>query len=145
MLWFQVGNAIRDSFPSVLGDLSFRMAWAFKYDHETGNDRGIDTHSDKGRVSVNLWVTEDAANLDPESGGLVLYDKAPPDDWAFHAYNQNTSRIMEYLGSDPPFARVPHRQNRALLFLGRRFHRTDRIVFRKGYRYRRINVTFLYD
>ena len=120
------------------------MAWAFTYDHETGNTRGIDAHSDMGKVSINLWVTPDEANLEPETGGLLLYERYPPETWDFASYNHNTTRIQEYLGPEPSFTRVVHRENRCLLFWGRRFHQTDRMRFRKGFKNRRINITWLY-
>jgi hypothetical protein len=27
---------------------------------------------------MNVWLTPDESNLDKESGGLIIYDKAPP-------------------------------------------------------------------
>lgn len=39
---------------------------------------GIATHSDHATVNLNFWVTPDDANLDPSSGGLVVYPKVPP-------------------------------------------------------------------
>jgi hypothetical protein len=41
--------------------------------------------------------------------------------------------------------RIAHRQNRCLLFSGRRFHQSDAMQFKRGYRNRRINLTFLYS
>ena len=35
-------------------------------------------HADHAAVNLNFWVTPDEANLDPLSGGLVVYPKAPP-------------------------------------------------------------------
>ena len=39
---------------------------------------GIGVHADNAAVNLNFWVTPDDANLDPSSGGLVVYPKAPP-------------------------------------------------------------------
>lgn len=39
---------------------------------------GIKVHADSATVNLNFWVTPDQANLDPESGGLVVYPKVPP-------------------------------------------------------------------
>ena len=41
--------------------------------------------------------------------------------------------------------RIAHRQNRCLLFSGRRFHQSDAMQFKRGYRNRRINLTFLFS
>lgn len=39
---------------------------------------GITVHADSASVNLNFWVTPDDANLDPSSGGLVVYPKEPP-------------------------------------------------------------------
>ena len=39
---------------------------------------GIQVHADHATVNLNFWVTPDDANIDPSSGGLVVYPKAPP-------------------------------------------------------------------
>ena len=41
-------------------------------------------------------------------------------------------------------ARVPYRENRAVIFDSALFHQTDVYQFRRGYRSRRINLTLLY-
>lgn len=40
---------------------------------------GITIHADSASVNLNFWVTPDEANLDPTSGGLVVYPKMPPE------------------------------------------------------------------
>lgn len=39
---------------------------------------GIAVHADSATVNLNFWLTPDEANLDPTSGGLVVYPKVPP-------------------------------------------------------------------
>lgn len=39
---------------------------------------GISVHADSAAVNLNFWITPDEANLDPSSGGLVVYPKMPP-------------------------------------------------------------------
>ena len=35
-------------------------------------------HADDAAVNVNLWITDNDANLDPDSGGMIVYkEKAP--------------------------------------------------------------------
>lgn len=41
---------------------------------------GIRVHADVASVNLNFWVTPDDANLDPSSGGLVVYPRVPPED-----------------------------------------------------------------
>lgn len=43
----------------------------------------ISIHADQAKVNINVWLTPDAANLDKENGGLVIYDKTPPQDEVF--------------------------------------------------------------
>lgn len=47
-----------------------KYMWAYKY-HE--DYTGINTHADEAAVNVNIWLTPDDANLDPTSGGLVIF------------------------------------------------------------------------
>ena len=52
------------------------MAWGFKHDTaETRPYYGIKAHADQAAVNFNLWVTPDSANLEPGSGGLVVYSR----------------------------------------------------------------------
>ena len=50
--------------------------WAYKYDSEL--KQGINVHADKGTINLNLWITDGAANLNPQTGGLVVYHYKPP-------------------------------------------------------------------
>ena len=68
-----------------------------------------------------------------------------PLDWNFAKFNQDKGAIRDFLarhGAKP--RRVPHRQNRAVIFDSDLFHETDVIDFKDGYENRRINVTMLY-
>jgi hypothetical protein len=74
-----------------------------------------------------------------------VWDKEAPLDWNFDDYNQDPHRIRRFLESTNANAvRVPHRQNRVVIFNSDLFHKTDSYKFRPGYRNRRLNVTFLY-
>ena len=87
----------------------------------------------------------DEANLDPEHGGLVVWDKAAPLDWDFAKFNADIPAARDFLtrsGARP--ATIPHRANRAVIFDSDLFHETDTITFREGYENRRINCTLLY-
>jgi hypothetical protein len=116
--------------------------WGFKYDSRL---TGINIHADESAVNVNFWLTPDEANLDPESGGLVIWDVAAPLDWDFAKFNANPPAIRDFLaqtGARP--VTVPYRANRAVIFDSDLFHETDTIRFRDGYLNRRINVTMLF-
>ena len=42
----------------------------------------------KAAVNLNFWITNEDANLNKESGGLVIYTQKPPSHWTFEQYNQ---------------------------------------------------------
>jgi hypothetical protein len=106
---------------------------------------GIGVHADFAAVNVNFWITPDEANLDPEHGGLIIWDVAAPLDWDFMKYNAAEGEIRNYLRDTAAKSIVvPYRANRAVIFDSDLFHETDHIRFREGYENRRINVTMLY-
>ncbi|HEX4272315.1 MAG TPA: hypothetical protein VHZ32_13055 [Rhizomicrobium sp.] len=138
----QIAEELRSVFGEICGDHPLKYVWAFKYDSEL---RGIGVHADEAAVNVNFWITPDEANLDPESGGLVIWDKAAPLDWDFSRYNSDVAAIRDFLEQSGARKRVvPYRANRAVIFDSDLFHQTDNIHFRPGYLNRRINVTMLY-
>jgi tetratricopeptide (TPR) repeat protein len=141
-LLVQIAEEQRLALPRIFGDDRIRGLWGYKYD---SRQSGISVHADFAAVNVNFWLAPDDANLDPNHGGLVIWDKEAPQDWDFDDYNNNVSRIQEFLQtSDAKPMVVPHRQNRVVLFNSDLFHRTDDYSFKPGYENRRINVTMLY-
>lgn len=138
----QIALEFAKSYPAIFRDHPLLFAWAFKY--EQGKS-GTSVHADFAAVNVNFWITPDDANLDPDTGGLVIWDKAAPPDWDFARYNTDQDTIREYLAHSGATAmRVPYRANRAVIFDSDLFHGTDVMSFRPGYDNRRINVTLLY-
>lgn len=143
-LLLQISEDLRLRFPRIFKNHRLNQAWAFKYDSEL---TGLNVHADAAAVNVNFWITEDAANLDPEGGGLVVWDKEAPREWNFKEYNnvKNKPRIFEFLESQGAEAvTIPYRENRAVIFNSDLFHETGRLRFKEGYENRRINVTLLY-
>lgn len=71
--------AIAEELLAALGDVSegYQLAqwWGFAYDAKLP---GTDIHGDDADFSLNLWITPDSANLDPNTGGLVVWDKSAP-------------------------------------------------------------------
>ena len=138
----QIAEELRRAYPAVFASHPLAQLWAFKYDSQLP---GIGVHADFAAVNVNFWITPDDANLDPKSGGLVIWDRPAPLDWDFAKYNTDTTAMREFLAqSGARSVTVPHRSNRAVVFDSDLFHETDRIVFKEGYLNRRINITLLY-
>lgn len=141
-LLVQIGRELPQRLPGIFGDHKLLQVWAFKYGAKPD---GIAMHADFAAINVNFWITPDDANLDPDGGGLVVWDKEAPADWDFQTYNNDEDALRRFIaesGAKPHV--VPHRQNRAVIFNSDLIHRTDTIRFREGYENRRINVTFLY-
>jgi len=138
----QIAEETKVALQAVIGNHRLNGLWGYKYDSQQS---GISTHADFAAVNVNFWLTPDAANLAPEHGGLVVWDKEAPMEWDFEQYNSRPDAIAEFLRlSSAREYVVPHRQNRVVLFNSNLFHRTDDYHFATGYENRRINVTMLY-
>lgn len=143
-LLLQVAEELRTAFPGIFHQHRLLQAWAFKQDSAR---RPLKIHADAAAVNVNFWITPDDANLDPASGGLIVWDKEAPRDWDFKVYNSTAfqPKIREFLdqsGASP--VKVPYRANRALVFNSDLFHESDTCAFRDDYESRRTNITFLY-
>ncbi len=138
----QLAEEFRSVFSGICGDLPLKYAWAFKYDSAM---EGVHIHADDAVVNVNFWITPDDANLDPERGGLVVWDVAAPREWDFSKFSSNQAAIRDFLaGKNAKSITVPYRANRAVIFDSDLLHQTDKIRFKEGYSSRRINVTLLY-
>jgi len=143
-LLFQIAEELRLKFPGIFTHHRLTQAWAFKHDSAR---RGLNIHADAAAVNVNFWITEDEANLNPATGGLVVYDKEAPAEWNFKEYNsdKNKPKIMKWLAEAGAEAiTIPYRANRAVVFNSDLFHETDDVTFKDEYVSRRINITLLY-
>ena len=141
-LLLQIGRELPQRLPGIFGHHQLFKVWAFKYGDKPD---GIAMHADFAAVNVNFWITPDDANMDPNSGGLVVWDKEAPPEWDFNTYNLDHRAMQKFIAESGAKAHtIPHRQNRAVIFNSDLIHRTDEIRFRPGYENRRINVTFLY-
>jgi hypothetical protein len=141
-LLMQIAEELRLALPSVIKDHTLREWWAYKYDSKLD---GIPLHADHAAVNVNFWITPDEALLEPDAGGLTVWDREAPLDWDFTRYNQDEAAMREFLEREQAHAvYIPYRQNRVAMFNSDLFHETGSIRFRRGYENRRINITFLY-
>jgi tetratricopeptide (TPR) repeat protein len=141
-LLLQIDEEMRDLYSTVLKQHPLRYWWAYKY--ESGR-LGTHVHADFAAVSVNYWIAPDEANLDANTGGLIIWDKPAPLNWGYEQYNcspQSAHDFLKQAGAQP--ATIPHRGNRAVIFNSNLFHETDKISFKTGYTNKRINITMLY-
>ncbi|MEN9670429.1 MAG: hypothetical protein RL018_706 [Pseudomonadota bacterium] len=138
----EIARQLKTAMPHVVGTQDLRQAWGFKYDQRLG---GINLHADFARVNINFWLTPDEACLDNTTGGIVVYDTPPPEDWSFEKANADSDTIKQYLDAkQAKMVRVPYKMNRCVLFDSTYFHTTDDIHFKDGYENRRINCTLLF-
>lgn len=108
-LLLRIVEELRQRLPGILGRHTLRKMWAYSY---AAGMHGINPHADFAAVNVNFWITPDSANLDPDSGGLIVYPKPVPAGWSFRDYNAAPAdRIYEFLGpARAAGIRIPYRQ-----------------------------------
>jgi Flp pilus assembly protein TadD len=148
-LTLQIAEDLRKKFPKIFKNHQLTQFWAYKYDSracdKNNSFTGIRAHADAAAVNVNFWITPKSANLDPSSGGLVVYNAEAPLEWGFKTYNNlNEEKLQEVLESDKTKTIVPYNENRVVMFNSNLLHETDNIEFKEGYENRRINVTMLF-
>ena len=141
-LLLQIAAELKDAVPDMLGRHHLAHWWSFVYQHQRP---GTDIHADQSDISLNLWITPDAANLRPGSGGLDIWDIPAPADWTFDEYNAGGYAIRAFqkqAGARP--VAYAYQENRGLLFKGGLFHQTAASHFAEGFENRRRNITFLF-
>lgn len=137
-----IAAQLRARMPRVMRDHRLRTMWGYKYDSRYP---GIDVHADVAAVNVNFWITPDAANLDPQSGGLVVYNYDTSANRNVRRLLADSAQIHRYLESiGSAKINIPYRANRAVIFDSDLFHATDALNFRPGYENRRVSITMLY-
>ena len=138
----ELSKELKETFPKIFSSYNLSQAWAFKYDSK---QKGISIHADDAKINVNFWITDDSANLNKETGGLIIWSKKPSLDTKFSDFNSLSSiPKMEEEVKKTDSIRIPYRANRAVVFNSKLYHATDNIDFKDDYINRRINVTFLY-
>ncbi|MFT5173805.1 MAG: tetratricopeptide (TPR) repeat protein [Gammaproteobacteria bacterium] len=138
----QVAEETRMAFPDLLAEHLFTGCFSYKY---FGVETEGNVHADRGAISLNLWITPDAANLDPQRGGLLIWNKRVPSNY-FDCSPQEIDHIHEQMVSaaDARPSIIAYRSNRAMLFRSDVLHKSDRMHFAPDYENRRVSLTFLY-
>lgn len=145
-LMYQIAEELKARLPRVLGPHHLSNMWSYRHGAEGG---GVLPHTDFAAVTFNFWIAPDEANLEPESGGLIVYAKEEPADWDWLEVNRDKSRPdmrarIESFLADAPQMTIAHRENRAVMFHSNLFHKSDRLRFADGFESRRINVSLLF-
>ncbi len=142
-LLMQIAGETRERFPRLLGRSFFNTLWGLKF-YQT--QPGVGRHIDDGAMSINFWLTPNTGNLNPNTGGLLYWNKEITEAGFFeHTTAEKFRRLDSRLNeSDAELLRVPYRCNRAMLFRSSVIHGTEEIDFSTSYAERRINITCLY-
>jgi hypothetical protein len=141
-LLLQIVDEIRGALPELLGPHPLTQAWAFKGLKAAS---AVAAHADDAAVSINFWVTPDRANRNASGGGLEVCRVPPPAAWQVRGYDADTAEIAKFLDQHAGESLiVPYRENRAVLFESRLFHRSGATDFAPGYENHRINLTLLF-
>jgi tetratricopeptide (TPR) repeat protein len=141
-LLLQIAAEIRAAFPSVFGRYLFATCWTYKYFQDESDGH---IHADNGAASLNLWITPDESNLEPDEGGLVLWNKSVPDAY-FDVSGEEMARMSRAIIAQPDAepGYVSYACNRAMMFRSNVLHKTHRLKFKNAYQQRRVSITFLY-
>lgn len=127
----------------LIEGLRITSHWAIASD----NGPGLGTHSDNATITCNIWLTDDAHNQSPDTGGLVVYDVARPPKMAYAEFS-SFARCRSYVDehTDGRKLRIPYRCNRAIFFLSRLMHEVEPVSFvAHDILTRRLNLTYSWD
>lgn len=141
-LLLQIAADIQRAFPSIFAEHPFNTCWTYKYFQDDSDGH---LHADEGAASVNFWVTPDDANLQPDSGGLLIWNKTIPGGYFRTSVEERVQTSLARIAEpDAERGYVPYRCNRAMIFRSNMLHKTERLKFKPGYVNRRVSITFLY-
>lgn len=138
-----ISASITAHLPRIFENLELVQHIAFMH----YRNKGLCAHSDTGRVTVDLWLTPDEYNREPETGGLICYDVKREPGQQIHEFNARPW-CVDYLNAHTKGgkAKLGYKFNRAVIFDARTFHASDRIDFvSEGAHTFRINYALLYD
>lgn len=141
LVW-SIAKCFLASMPAVFEGLD--VVTLFAVMHQESVPLGV--HADNSRVSVNLWLTPDKHNLNPDSGGLILFRQARDPSDLLHEYNDERFAARKLTDNDWEQARtVTYRCNRATIFQGATLHATQPVEFRNDSAETfRLNLTLLF-
>ena len=55
---------------------------------------GTGVHADIAALNVNLFITPSESNLDPDTGGMVLFHRPAPPEWGFTQFNSGEAGAL---------------------------------------------------
>ena len=135
-------NHIRKKLP-FLKEKKYDRSWSFVYN--TVSD-GVPIHADDPlKITVTVWVTPDECIFDTTKNGLIIFKKYAKLNWEMKSYNNGEDVVINDYVEGSEYVRIPYKFNRAIIFPGKTFHKTDSVHTKPGRNNRRVNYTFLFD
>ena len=138
-----ITDTITKEFRHKLSALpKFQRAWSFVYNNES---TGVDLHADPSQFNVNVWVSSDESVKNKTCNGLLIYKIIPPTDWPRNNWNTNPVKVKNYIDShhlEP--IKIDYKSNRAIIFNGAYFHKSNNVSMKEGVHNRRVSYTMLF-
>ena len=122
----------------------FQRAWSFVYDNES---TGVGMHADPSQFNVNVWVSSDESVKNKTCNGLLIYKIIPPSDWTRKDWNGSAQaqRVKDHIDShDLEPIKIDYKSNRAIIFNGAYFHKSNNVSMKEGVHNRRVSYTMLF-
>ncbi|CAE8681611.1 unnamed protein product [Polarella glacialis] len=168
-LFAQAYAELAAALPRVFCNHRLTQAWAYKYDDNEDHapedswktpSAGIGIHADEASVNVNCWLVPESSLTDAEKGGMLVWPTRPNvSEGGYNSgrhktrWGQNESGhfiLSTFLNTDTYYdleetqaQRIPYKGNRCVIFDSAYYHATNKATFKKGFKNRRINLTFL--
>jgi len=122
----------------------FAQAWSFVYNNES---TGVGLHADPSQFNVNVWVSSDESVKNKTCNGLFIYKIIPPSDWTRKDWNgpAQEQKVKNYIDSHhlKP-TKIDYKSNRAIIFNGAYFHKSNNVSMKEGVHNRRVSYTMLF-
>ena len=120
----------------------FRRGWSFVYNNES---KGVELHADPSEFNINIWVSGDESVKNKSLNGLYIYKITPPADWERKDWNGNVEKVKKYLDAkNIKPEKIDYKSNRAIIFNGAYFHKSNDVSMKEGVENRRVSYTMLF-
>jgi hypothetical protein len=124
----------------------YKRTWSFIYKNNT---QGINVHADMSHTTVNFWVTPDKCMKDHTKNGFLVCDKKQPLDWMKKHPKYKVGFSYNYVDKffkdeQSSIVKIKYKCNRAVIFHGALFHKTDDIKTHEGILNKRVSYTMLF-
>jgi|TARA_R110000824_G_scaffold114158_3_gene264450 hypothetical protein len=120
----------------------FQRAWSFVYNNES---IGTKLHADPSEFNINVWVSDDSVK-NSSSNGLCIYEATLPEgmgqDIRYGCFTEKVEEYVSSLGIEP--VKIAYKSNRAVIFNGAYFHRSDNVSMKEGKENKRVSYTLLF-